>query len=287
MSLLSPPLQAFVAIAKYKTVHGAASAIHLTQTAVTQRIRALEAKLHTTLFTRTRRGMVLTPEGEALLHYCQAAHELEGEALAKIKGAAIETTIQIAITGPSSVMRARIIPSCIPVMKEFPQLLMQFNIDDTTERHKSLRVGNSQFAIIQREDVALEMESKLLQPEHYVLVCTSAWKKRKLKEIIQSERIVDFDPADQLTFNYLKHFDLFDFMQHDRHFANRTESIVALLVAGCGYGLLTTEFSKPYVEREELIILNAGKIYQNKIALAWYTRPEPPTYFSALINAIT
>jgi len=287
MSLLSPPLQAFVAIAKHKTVHSAANTIHLTQTAVTQRIRALEAQLRTTLFTRTRRGMLLTPEGEALLRYCQATQELEGEALAKIQGAAIETTVQMGITGPSSIMRARIIPACLSVMKKFPQLLMHFNINDTAERQKFLKMGNSQFAIIQQEDVAREMESKSLQPEHYVLVCTSAWKKRKLKDIIQTECIVDFDPSDQMTFNYLKHFDLFDQIRHDRHFANRTESIASLLVAGCGYGLLTTEFSKPYLESEQLMVLNAGKIYENKIALAWYSRPEPPAYFSALINTIT
>ncbi|PJB09950.1 MAG: LysR family transcriptional regulator, partial [Gammaproteobacteria bacterium CG_4_9_14_3_um_filter_38_9] len=85
MSLLSPNLIAFMAIVKHKTVHGAADAIHLTQTAVTQRIRSLEKQLKTTLFVRTRRGMVLTQEGEALWRYCMAAKSLEGEALARIQ----------------------------------------------------------------------------------------------------------------------------------------------------------------------------------------------------------
>ncbi len=73
MSLLSPQLEAFVAITRYRTVHAAAVDLHITQTAVTQRIRTLETRLRTTLFTRTRRGMLLTPEGEALLRYCHAA----------------------------------------------------------------------------------------------------------------------------------------------------------------------------------------------------------------------
>ncbi len=83
MSLLSPQLQAFQAIVKYKTVHAAADTLNVTQTAVTQRIRALEEKLRVTLFIRTRRGMLLTSEGEALLRYCQAVRDIEGEALAK------------------------------------------------------------------------------------------------------------------------------------------------------------------------------------------------------------
>jgi LysR family transcriptional regulator (chromosome initiation inhibitor) len=286
MSLLSPQLQAFMAIAKHKTVHGAAGFIHITQTAVTQRIHSLEAKLGTTLFIRTRRGMMLTPEGEALLRYCHAVNEIEGEALAKIKGAGIDSDIRIGITGPSSIMRARIIPQCYSVIKHFPHLLVHFDINDLENRIRSLRSGDSQLAVVRKEEVTPEMEFKLLQPERYVLVCTSAWKKRKLREIIATEHIVDYDFSDQMTFNYLKHFDLFDLVKHERHFANRTDALAMMLVEGYGYGVLTMEFSQSYIEENQLIVLNAGKIYKTSMALAWYDRPEPPKYFSALINAI-
>lgn len=287
MTLLSPQLEAFIAVAKHKSVHGAANSIHITQTAVTQRIHTLETKLSTTLFIRTRRGMMLTPEGEALLHYCHAAHELEGEALAKIKGAGLESEIRICITGPSSLMRARIMPQCYPVMKKFPSLLMQFDINDYDTRVRSLRSGDSQLAIIRDEDVTPEMEHKLLKPERFVLVCTSAWKKRKLKDIIKSEYIIDFDPSDQMTFNYLKHFDLFAEIKHERHFANRTDALAILLVKGFGYGVLTDEFSKSYIKNHDLIVLNSGKIFETSSALAWYPRYEPPLYFSALVDAIS
>jgi len=286
MSLLSPQLEAFVAIANHKTVHGAAGELHITQTAVTQRIRALEARLGTSLFVRTRRGMMLTPEGEALLRYCHAAHELEGEALASIQGAGKETAIPFCITGPTSIMRSRILPQCFPIMKEFPNLLMQFDINDLENRVRSLRAGESQLAVIERENVAPEMEHKLLRPERYVLVCASSWKNRKLRDIIQTERIIDYDPVDRVTYNYLKHFELLEVAQHERYFANRTDLLAMMLTAGFGYGVLALEFSRPYIERKELIVLNAGKIFENVMALAWYARPEPPKYFSALVEAI-
>lgn len=53
MSLLSPQLKAFMAIIDAKTVHAAASILNITQTAVTQRLRNLEAQLKTTLFIRS------------------------------------------------------------------------------------------------------------------------------------------------------------------------------------------------------------------------------------------
>lgn len=232
MSLLSPALEAFIAIAKHKTVHGAAVAIHITQTAVTQRIRVLENKLQTTLFVRTRRGMLLTSEGEALLRYCQAVHDIEGETLAKIKGAGIDAEIRVGITGPTSIMRSRIIPQCVGVMNQFPNLLMHFDINDVETGVQALRNGTSQFAILQQEEIAPEMASKILKPERYVLVCTKNWKNRKLKDIIKTEKIIDYDPTDGMTFNYLKHYDLFEHAKHARHFANRTDALAMLLVTG-------------------------------------------------------
>ena len=71
MSLLHPQLLAFMAIVERKTVLASAKDLGLTQTGVTQRIKALEAHLNATLFTRSRKGMMLTEEGQSLLLYCQ------------------------------------------------------------------------------------------------------------------------------------------------------------------------------------------------------------------------
>jgi LysR family transcriptional regulator (chromosome initiation inhibitor) len=286
MSLLSPQLEAFAAIVKHSTVHAAAKELGITQTGVTQRIRALESMLSTTLFIRSRRGMTPTPEGEALLRYCHAARDLEGEALAKIQKAAIQTEVRVRITGPSSIMRSRVIPQCLPVMETFPQLLVSCNILDLGSRADELRNGSAQLAILEPEHVSREMDSKLLKPERYLLVGSARWKKRDLKDILRSERIIDFDPTDTMSFNYLRKFKLLELARTERHFVNNTESLATLLIAGRGYGVLTAEFAKPYLERGELAPLNSGLALENPLALAWYPRQQAPGYFSALVRAI-
>lgn len=286
MSLLSPQLQAFVAVAKHKTVHAAAASIYLTQTAVTQRIRSLERSLRATLFTRTRRGMVLTKEGEALLRYCQASKELEGEALAKIQGAGINSEIELSISAPTSIMHSRIIPACLPIMQQFPHLLIHFDVNDTDNRHQLLRSAQVDFAIIHEQHLADEMANKKLAAEQYVLVCSAKWKGRKLKEIIKNERIIDFDRSDQVTFNYLKQYDLFDEVRHNRYFVNRTDNLATLVAAGIGYTTLAKEFAQPYIDNQELITLNKGMAYNINPLLVWYARHESPAYFSAIIKAI-
>lgn len=286
MSLLSPQLEAFLAVAKYKTVYGAASSIYLTQTAVTQRIRSLERELQTTLFIRTRRGMLLTKEGEALLHYCQATKELEGEAIAKIQEAGLQSEIEITITSPSSIMRSRIIPNCLPVMRSYPNLLINFDVKDMENRHQSLRMGQCDFAIVGKENLTAEMAFKKLKPEEYVLVCSSKWCKRKLQQIIRNERIIDFEPGDRITLAYLKQYNLLEQAKHSRYFANSTDNLALLVAEGIGYTTLAKEFAMPYIASGQLIILNKGLIYEVTPILAWYKRHEAPKYFSAIIDAL-
>jgi DNA-binding transcriptional LysR family regulator len=286
MSLLSSNLQAFLAITKTRTVHGAAKQIGITQTGVTQRIRALESELSSTLFIRSRRGMSLTPEGEALLRYCSSATELEGEALASIQGAAVQRKVEIVITGPTSILNSRIIPQCIPLYNEFDKLFLSYRFDDLDSRIETLRSGAAQFAIVAPEQVVREMDSKRLKPEKYVLVGSPKWKGRSTREIIQKERIIDFDPTDKMSFSYLRKYKLLDRMNPDRIFANQNEALIQLFSQGVGYGVLTLEVAKPWMDSGQLILLNSGGYLENPIALAWYPRPQIPPYLEMLIRAI-
>ena len=286
MSLLGPQLEAFIAVAKHNSVHLTADEIYLTQTAVTQRIRALERMLCSTLFVRTRRGMLLTQEGEALLRYCHAAKDLEGEALAQIQGTGIQTEVEVVITAPTSIMNSRIIPECLPIINKFPNLLINFDTNDVENRHNTLRAGNCDFAIIQEENLSREIKFKKLKPEQLVLVCSSKWEGRELEEIIKNERIIDYNAADQTTYNYLKQYNLFNMARHSRYFVNRTGNLALLASEGVGYTVLTRDFADPYIKNEKLIILNKGQTYDISLFLIWYDRPEPPEYFSAIIKAI-
>ncbi|STY31364.1 LysR family transcriptional regulator [Legionella wadsworthii] len=286
MILLDPQLVAFEAIVSKGTVHAAAESLSLTQTAVTQRLRLLEQKMKTTLFIRSRRGMLLTSEGEQLHRYCQRIIEMGSEVLANIQGAGILSDLRIKIAGPSSIIRSRIIPQCQPIFKNYAKLHWSFLIDDAFDLTPALKSGTVDFVLIRPEQVTQEMESKPLSPEHYLLVCSSNWKHRNLSEIIRNEKIIDFDSSDQMTFSYLKKFGLSDGIQSERHFVNNTESIAQLFIAEFGYGVLTKEFAESYIKNGDLHILNEGKAYLNPVTLAWYKRLEQPHYFAAIIETI-
>ncbi len=286
MSLLDPQLHAFLAIVKQGTVHAAATSIHLTQTAVTQRIRGLEQRLHATLFIRTRRGMALTPEGEALLHYCRSVQVMEGETLSKFKGLGQTYITDLKISAPSSLMRSRIIPACIPIMKKFPNLLMHYSVNDVESRHLALQQGECDFAICIPQHVSLEMACKTLMPEEYILVATQKWEKRKLTDVIKSEHIIDFNVQDNMTFNYLRHYGLLRNADKNRHFVNNIEALVELVSSGVGYTVLTKEMFALFAKPKKLIALNQGKKLFSPLSLCWYPRPILPPYFKWVIDSI-
>lgn len=284
--LLSAHLEAFMAVAKHKSVHAGARAIYISQTAMTQRIRALEQKLKITLFIRTRQGMQLTSEGEQLLRYCHVVSDYSNETIANIANSGIEQIQRVKISGPSSIMISRIIPNCLTLMKKFPMLYITFDINDTEDIVSQLRHGTSQFAILDPHKITRDMEFKSISPEKYLLVCTSQWKGRKLMNIIKTERIIDFDESDKTTLNYLKQFNLLKLSQTDRLFVNRNESLCKMFLEGYGYGTLTKELATSYLKNGDLIQLNSGKVFEHSLSLAWYSRPKPPQYFLAILETI-
>lgn len=68
-------LAAFVACAQAGSVHGAADALDLTQSAVTKRMQRLERRLGVQLLARSAQGVALTGAGEAVLPAARAALE--------------------------------------------------------------------------------------------------------------------------------------------------------------------------------------------------------------------
>jgi DNA-binding transcriptional LysR family regulator len=106
-----------------KTVSSAAKKLHLTQTAVTQRIKALEAELNLSLFLRSKNGMKLTAEGEILFRSCIEAKSIEGRLLAGLKKAGEDEEVDLCIVGPASVIGGRVIKQSIggtkPILSQF------------------------------------------------------------------------------------------------------------------------------------------------------------------------
>src|SRR6476661_642944 len=116
VSLSSINLDAFLACAQTGNFTRASEKLHITQSALSQRVQNLEAELETSLFIRDRAGIRLTEQGTELLRYCQSRTAIENEVVDRIKGASsTELSGVIRIGGFSSIMRSIILPALAPL----------------------------------------------------------------------------------------------------------------------------------------------------------------------------
>src|SRR5665213_438142 len=283
MILLNPGLNAFKAIAETGSVHAAARSLGLTQTAVTQRLKGLESHLRLTLFLRSRRGMSLTSDGSALLQYCRANADLEGEFFSRVSG---HSPIDVALTvaGPTSALSTRIVENCAGLYFKFPHLRLHLRSDDHANRTDLVRRGEVDMAIVATDEVPNEMDSKVLKADRYLLVGSAKWKGRRLQEILETERVIDFYEGDLTTRHYLKKFGFTT--KRERLYVNQNQALIHLFTNGVGYGTLTESVARPHLEDGSLIVLNKGHAMEDPLALIWYPRPQKPDYFAELIRAI-
>jgi len=77
--LVPTPIRYFLAIAEHGSFTAAARALHMSQPALTASVHALEESLHTTLFVRTSRGVVLTSTGTELVVHARAMEQKASE----------------------------------------------------------------------------------------------------------------------------------------------------------------------------------------------------------------
>lgn len=283
--LRNPNLVAFESIAKHGTTHAAAKDLKITQTAVTQRLKALESELGMTFFLRSRRGMALTAEGKALLQFCRGSHELEGQFFSQVKGESRQE-VALTIVGPTSAISTRIAENVKSLYARHPFLRLHLRSDDHADIVEMLRRGDADLGLVAPSAVPNEMDSKKLKPDKYVLVASAKWKNRKLSSILAEERVVDFYESDFTTKNYLKEFGLENEGMRERLFVNENDALICLLKEGVGFGTLTERIAQPHLDSGDLIVLNRGQTVEEPLALVWYPRPKKMQYFEDVLQAI-
>jgi LysR family transcriptional regulator (chromosome initiation inhibitor) len=287
MILLNQNIEAFLVVAELQSVSAAARRLGLTQTGVTQRIKALEREVKIALFTRSRSGMRLTPEGQSFLRYCLDARGLEERLITELRKSGTENETNLTLVGPANLIGGRVSYQCRHVFDKWPKLNFRFSIDSYANRLNRLKQGTVDLAILQAHEVSAELDSKLLKPLEYILVCTSAWKGRSLEDILQNERLYAWNAEDAAGLEYLKTFNLLQHLRRPRLYANEDQVLQNQLALGVGFGILPRELAAPLLEAGKLHVLNGNKSVKVKMALAWYPRSDMPDYFREIVRSIS
>jgi LysR family transcriptional regulator (chromosome initiation inhibitor) len=287
MILINQNIQAFLVVAELASVSAAARRLNLTQTGVTQRIKSLERDVGITLFTRSRSGMRLTSEGQSFQRYCLDAKGLQDRLVAEMGKSGHDHEVNVTLVGPANLVGGRVVHQCRHVFDRWPKLNFRLSIDTYANRLNRLKQGSADLAILQEHEVSAELDSKVLKPLEYILVCTSAWRGRPLDEILEKERLYAYNAEDTMGLDYLKLFGKSAALKRPRLYANEDQVLQTQLALGVGFGILPRELAKPLLAANQLIILNGNRSLKVKMALAWYHRADMPDYFREIVRSIS
>ena len=267
-SLSSTHLDAFIAVARLGNFTKAAESLHVTQSALSQRILNLEEELGTTLFIRDRAGLKLTEAALQLVQYCQIKSHLEEEFLHSIQNAHQKTLKGlIRIGGFSSVTASILVPLLTEFSKKHPGVRFQVLTREFDDLFQLLKSGQIDYMILDDRLDRDELERVPLGKEQNFLT-------KKAKAPLEREIYLDHDEKDEVTLKYLKQFKMKS-KEMERFYLDDIYGLLEGVKNGLGMAVLP----KHLIKHERAIeILHEDQCLEIPVYLYFFTHP----YYSKL-----
>ena len=197
-SLSSLQLDAFSEVAKAKSFSGAAQKLHITQSALSQRILNLEDELETVLFIRDSSGIKMTAVGEKLLKYCQERGLLEKEFMYDLKGEQEEgLSGVIRIAAFSTFVRSVLLPLLGKFGRHHPRVQFETVTREIRDLPNMLKSGETDFVFGIHEIQKKEVENVRVGTERNVLI-------HSRQPRVQENVFIDHDELDTTTLDFWK-----------------------------------------------------------------------------------
>lgn len=130
-------LEVFCAVANLKSFARAAEALHMTQSAVSQRILNLEADVGDRLLDRTLKGATLTPKGHIMLNYAERLLGMRTELIQTLSEArTVRRTIRLGVS--ETIAQTWLSTFIGTVSEQYPLITFEIDVDVTSSMRKRL-----------------------------------------------------------------------------------------------------------------------------------------------------
>jgi len=218
----------------------AAALLHLTPSAVSQRVRALEVALGTPLVVRTRPCRA-TPAGRRLLQHLRRVRSLEEDLQAEFAGEqAAPFSVAIALNNDS--LASWFLPALAPfVVRE--HVLLDLVLDDQDHTYTLLEAGRALGCVSTEAHPMRGCSVEPLGAMRYRCMASPAFRARwfdggMTRASARLAPVVVFDHKDRLQADFLlKHYGLPD-DAYPRHYVPAAEPYMQAIALGFGWGML-------------------------------------------------
>ncbi|NKB27287.1 MAG: LysR family transcriptional regulator [Rhodobacteraceae bacterium] len=165
-------LRIFHAVADAGSLTHAGDTLHLSQSAVSRQIRALEDSLNTTLFHRHARGLILTEQGELLFDATVAMTKRLDTASARIRDSEEEVFGELRVTTTTGFGTIWLAPRLPKLYEKYPDLNIDLMLE---ERVLDLPMREADVAIRMKEPSQADLIRRRLMTVRMRLYATPAY----------------------------------------------------------------------------------------------------------------
>lgn len=169
-------LRIFHAVADAGSLTHAGEALHLSQSAVSRQIRALEEGLNTTLFHRHARGLILTEQGELLFEATRVMNRRLETATARIRDSAEEVFGELKVTTTIAFGTLWLAPRLAKLYEKYPDLKIDLMLE---ERVLDLPMREADVAIRMKEPNQADLVRKRLMGIRMQLYASRAYLEQR------------------------------------------------------------------------------------------------------------
>ncbi|MGM9491880.1 LysR family transcriptional regulator ArgP [Ideonella sp. YS5] len=281
-------LDALAAVLREGSFERAARALHLTPSAVSQRVRLLEERLGQVLVVRANPTRA-TAAGQALARHAEQVGLLEHELLAELpvlaQGVRGRVTLPVAVNADS--LATWFIAAAAEATAEAP-LLLDLSLDDQDHTAEWLRSGEVVAAVTALADAVPGCRSVPLGLLRYGATASPDFMRRHFNDGVNAESLAQaptltFNRRDRLQAQWVEQV-LGRELAVPTHWLPSSQAFVDGCRAGLGWGMNVQALVQPLLASGELVELVPGKTLA--VPLYWQHRRRGLAALEVLSRAV-
>ncbi len=271
-------LRVFECVYRTRCMTTAAKELHLTQSGVSQHIKALEETLEAPLFDRIHRKIMPTKEAQKLYFQTRLALKHLEEVVGEISQVEVSLAGEIRIGMPIEFGNHKIIPAIAKLGNKYPKVNFVMQMDFASHLEAQLLSGDLDFAFVDEFVSNKNIETTLIAEEKIELCASPNYLK---KFGISKPTKAYFEELDYIAYQegepvlrswFSHHLRRKNIRLNVRARVMDVQAIARLISCGLGVGVLPGHILTNLSKEDGLELVpfaGSGKSLSNKISLAY------------------
>ncbi|MFE2283018.1 LysR family transcriptional regulator ArgP [Streptomyces sp. NPDC059443] len=256
-------VRTLLAVIDEGTFDAAAAALHVTPSAVSQRVKALEQRTGRVLLMRTK-PVRATESGEVVVRFARQLARLERDARAELGMARGLGPVRLPIAVNADSLATWFLPALTRVPQD-PPVCFELHREDEGHATALLRDGRVMAAVTSQPEAVAGCTVRRLGLARYLPVASPEFAARHLKGRVDRDLrvapVVVFDRRDLIQDRFVRMLtgDEGAGASEVRHYVPTSEGFCDAAVAGLGWAMVPEAQAGPLVEEGRLVVIAPGR----------------------------